>query len=78
MTTAERLRAEGHAQGHAQGHAEGRAQGRAELLRDQLTAKFGPLPTAILHAIKAADPDKLHDWAMRLITAEQLEDIFTD
>jgi hypothetical protein len=68
MTTAERLRAEGEARGEA--------RASAVLLRNMLVAKFGPLPAWVLDAIDAAEVDQLQDWALRLVTADRLDDVF--
>ncbi|MEU4631176.1 Rpn family recombination-promoting nuclease/putative transposase [Nocardia sp. NPDC023733] len=48
MTTAERL------------EARGRAAGRAEMLAEVMTAKFGPLPSAVHERVQAVDADELH------------------
>ncbi|WP_255495105.1 Rpn family recombination-promoting nuclease/putative transposase [Nocardia sp. GTS18] len=48
MTTAERL------------EARGRAAGRAEMLAEVMTAKFGPLPSAVHQRVQAVDADELH------------------
>ncbi|WP_067840937.1 hypothetical protein [Nocardia lijiangensis] len=64
MTTAERLRAEGH------------AAGRAELLIEQLTHKFGSLPVDIINSIHATDPALLRTWALRVLTANTFDDVF--
>jgi hypothetical protein len=41
-----------------------------------LVAKFGPLPAWVLDAIDAAEVDQLQDWAVRLVTADRLDDVF--
>ncbi|AHH15142.1 hypothetical protein NONO_c03270 [Nocardia nova SH22a] len=64
MTTAERLRAEGH------------AEGRAEALIESLTLKFGPLPTATTTRIRTATPEQTHTWNTRIFTANTLDEIF--
>lgn len=73
MTTADQLRAEG----AARGHAEGLAEGRAEALTELLTAKFGALPGPIAATIAAANPEELRAWTVRVLTAGQLEDVFS-
>ncbi|WP_067840935.1 Rpn family recombination-promoting nuclease/putative transposase [Nocardia lijiangensis] len=72
MTTAERLRAEG----HAAGRAAGRAEERAELLIEQLTHKFGSLPAGTIDSIRATDPALVRTWALRVLTANTLDDVF--
>ncbi|WP_194816253.1 Rpn family recombination-promoting nuclease/putative transposase [Nocardia sp. XZ_19_385] len=74
MTTAERLRAEG----EARGIAIGAAQAWAAILIDQMTLKFGRLPTHILDHVRSATPIELHVWARRVITATSLDEMFVD
>ncbi|MFD3595886.1 Rpn family recombination-promoting nuclease/putative transposase [Nocardia sp. NPDC058640] len=64
MTTAERL------------EARGRAEGRVEMLVEMLTAKFGPLPSAVAQRVQVADADELHLWARRVLTADSLAEVF--
>ncbi|WP_435591509.1 Rpn family recombination-promoting nuclease/putative transposase [Nocardia sp. bgisy118] len=71
MTTAERLRAEG----HVEGRAEGRAEGRVETLIDLLTVKFGSLPAEVIETVHAADSTQVRAWTSRILTADTLEDI---
>lgn len=63
MTTTEQL------------EARGRAAGRVEMLVEQLTVKFGPLPSAVIQRVQDADADELHVWARRVVTAGSLEDV---
>lgn len=72
VTTAERLRAEG----EARGRAEGEARGRAEALIEQLTVKFGPLPTHIIETVNAGTPEQVRTWAARILTATTRDEIF--
>ncbi len=72
MTTAERLRAEG----HAEGHAEGRATERAETLIELLTLKFGPLPAATVTRIRTAPPGQTHTWTTHIFAANTLDEVF--
>ncbi|WP_310399603.1 Rpn family recombination-promoting nuclease/putative transposase [Nocardia kruczakiae] len=76
VTTAERLRAEGEARGEARGRAEGEARGRAEALIEQLTVKFGPLPTHIIDTVHAGTPEQVRTWSARILTATTLDEIF--
>ncbi|MFI6869767.1 Rpn family recombination-promoting nuclease/putative transposase [Nocardia sp. NPDC050406] len=76
LTTAERLRAEGEARGEARGRAEGEAQGRASTLLEQLTTKFGPLPTEITDTLHSADTSQLRLWSTRVLTANSLDEVF--
>jgi len=72
MSTAEKLRREG----HAEGHAEGRTEGRVELLLRQLAKRFGPLPTEIVSRITAAAIPELDRWGERLLDAKTLGEVF--
>lgn len=88
MTTAERLRAEGrakglqdgHREGHREGHQEGlaagRNEGRAALLRLLLEQRFGPLPDSASARLAAADATQLEGFAVRLLDARCLSDVF--
>ncbi|WP_280399048.1 Rpn family recombination-promoting nuclease/putative transposase [Nocardia carnea] len=64
VTTAERLR------------AEARAEERVSTLIELLTVKFGSVPEATLHTIRAATSDQVHTWLRRLITATSLDQVF--
>ncbi|WP_280456503.1 Rpn family recombination-promoting nuclease/putative transposase [Nocardia carnea] len=68
VTTAERLRAEG--------HAEGRAEEAARMLLKLLAAKFGTPPAETVHRVRSADIDELEAWTPRVLTAATLEEIF--
>jgi predicted transposase YdaD len=71
VTTADMLRAEG----EARGRAEGEARGRAEILVQQLTLKFGPLPEAVSEAVHAASSDQIQTWAARVLSADALDQV---
>ncbi|MGW0183686.1 Rpn family recombination-promoting nuclease/putative transposase, partial [Nocardia sp. NPDC003345] len=77
VTTAEIIEARGEARGQARGEARGEARGRAELLIEQMTAKFGPLPTATIHRVRSADQDSIRAWATRVLTASTLDDMLS-
>lgn len=72
MTTADRLRSEG----HAIGRAEGRIEGMAEMLLQQVGRRFGPLPPTVAARIHGAGLPDLHAWIDRLLDAGTLDDIF--
>ncbi|WP_162958720.1 Rpn family recombination-promoting nuclease/putative transposase [Nocardia yunnanensis] len=80
MTTAERLRAEGEARGRAEGEARGRAEGeargRAETLIEQLSLKFGEVPSQAADTIRSGELSQLRTWAARVITATSIEEVF--
>ena len=81
-------RAEGHAEGLAEGLDEGIAEGRAEglaqgqqtgksaLLTQMLTCKFGPLSAEACQRIREASPEALDAWALNLLEATSLQDVF--
>lgn len=54
-----------------------RAMGKAELIRDQLTSRFGALPPEIQARIDHADVEALGRWGKRLLMATTLDDVFT-
>ncbi|MGH8964171.1 MAG: Rpn family recombination-promoting nuclease/putative transposase, partial [Actinomycetes bacterium] len=56
--------------------AEGRAEGRAEMLVQQLTLKFGPLPDGVRVVLREASMDQLVLWTGRVLTATSLDDVF--
>jgi len=80
MNAAERLRREGRAQGLVQGQAQGQAQGRIEerhaLVSRLLTRRFGPLAPAHEETLRNADPDQLERWALRLLDARSIDEVF--
>lgn len=84
MTTAERLRAEGrakglregHREGHREGLATGRNEGRAALLRLQLEQRFGLLPSAVVARLGEATAAELERFAVRVLDARTLSDVF--
>jgi hypothetical protein len=54
----------------------GRLEGRAEMLLQQLTFKFGALPGAVEQRVCSASVDELDAWAVRLLSAEVIGDVF--
>lgn len=80
MTTADRLRAEGRAKGLREGHREGlatgRNEGRAALLRLQLEQRFGLLPSAVVARLGEATAAELERFAVRVLDARTLSDVF--
>ncbi|WP_198036966.1 hypothetical protein [Nocardia sp. BMG51109] len=63
VTTAEQLR------------TEGRAEGQAEMLLDQLSLKFGPLPEQVVQFIRTADPARLRTMSHRVLTATVVDEV---
>lgn len=62
----------------AEARAEGKIEGQTNLLRRQLLAKYGELPTAIEQRLQTADEAQLLVWAERVLFAERLERVFAD
>lgn len=83
MTAAERLKEEGRAEGEAKGRAEGKAEGeaqgkiagQAELLRKQLTLRFGELPAEARTRIADASLEQLEVYAERVLSAGSLDEV---
>ena len=61
-------------QGRRQGRLEGIREGKQDLLHDQLSFKFGPLPEWVAQRLISASEADIHKWAIRLLTRESLED----
>jgi len=56
------------------GVARGKAEGRLEIILDQLTTRFGPLPDAIQTLVRGASDAQLYAVGKRLLTAQTLEE----
>ncbi len=76
MSTAQRLRLEGHQQGLTQGLNQGLSQGRAEALLRLLAQRFGALQPAITRQVMAGSNDELDRWLDRVLAAPTLADVF--
>jgi flagellar biosynthesis/type III secretory pathway protein FliH len=72
MTYAEKLKQEG----HDQGHREGQQEGQCKMLLRQLTRRFGVLPEAVEKRIARAEAAELQDWALRVLDARSLDEVF--
>ncbi|MCU0867896.1 MAG: Rpn family recombination-promoting nuclease/putative transposase [Planctomycetes bacterium] len=57
---------------------EGHHKGRIDLLRSLIRARFGPSSTAVDARLEAASHDELERWAVQLLTAATLDDVFRD
>ncbi|WP_222929331.1 Rpn family recombination-promoting nuclease/putative transposase [Pigmentiphaga humi] len=66
----------GMAQGLEKGLEQGRQEGGAHLLANQLSRKFGPLPDAALEQLHAATAAELETWALNLLDAGTLDEVF--
>jgi hypothetical protein len=58
------------------GERRGRAQGRAQMLLELLGARFGSVPPEVRAEVMAADEAALSRWAIRVLTAPTLEEVF--
>jgi hypothetical protein len=58
------------------GEKRGETHGRAHTLLMQLDRKFGPLPTWVTDTIDNAGPEQLDVWALEILTAPTLDDVF--
>ncbi|KOR28836.1 hypothetical protein TI04_10110 [Achromatium sp. WMS2] len=63
------------ARGRSAGIAEGRAEGRAELLKRQITRRFGALPEWAKERIDASDSEQLELWAEQIFDAQSVEEL---
>jgi hypothetical protein len=64
--------------GIEQGLEQGRDQGRLQQLRKLLEHRFGPLPEWTLERLGNATSSLLDDWAVRLLDASKVEDVFAE
>jgi hypothetical protein len=69
VTSAERI-------GIQKGLEQGRQEGEAAILLRLIALKFGAPSEAVRERIEAAEADTLLDWSARILTAEQVDDIF--
>ena len=77
-TLAEQLKEQGHRAGLKTGRAEGFAQGHGEMLLKLLRTRFGKVSPRVVAKVRAADEAKLDQWASRIFTAQQIDDVITD
>ena len=63
-------------EGLEKGRQEGRQEGEYRLLLQQLKLKFRSIPKNYLQQMTAADADLLLIWGKRILTAENIEDVF--
>ena len=69
VTSAERF-------GVEKGRQEGRQEGEAALLKRLLARRFGALPDAVQVRLTTADVDQLEEWAIKVLDAESLDEVF--
>lgn len=72
----ERGESQGFQRGESQGFQRGESQGRMQLLRTQLEHRFGKLPEWTSERLGKASPGQLDGWAVRLLDATRVEDVF--
>ena len=58
--------------------AEGLIDGQRTFLRRLLQTRFGPLPSSLEQRLQQASEDELNIWGERVLSAEQLEQVFVD
>ena len=58
------------------GMEKGIGKGQARLLNRLIQQRFGALPPELEARLQAAAPEQLETWALRLLTAGRLEDVF--
>jgi hypothetical protein len=66
----------GEERGEERGEKRGEKRGKVKLLTRQLKNRFGPLPESIHKQLTDASTKQLEDWAIRLLRAQSLDDIF--
>ena len=62
----------------AEGLIEGEKKGQRIFLRRLLQTRFGPLPSSLEQRLQQASEDELNIWGERVLSAEQLEQVFVD
>jgi hypothetical protein len=67
---------EGMQKGLQRGMQRGQIKGAAELLSTQLARKFGALPDWAQARLHQADEALLNHWALRILDAQRIEDVF--
>ena len=55
---------------------EGSAAGQRSILLSLLRARFGAVPSTISARLEAANTTELTQWAVRLLSASTIEDVF--
>ena len=76
MGLGQALRSEGEQRGIEKGLQKGIPQGEAQILRRQLTRRFGPLPAWAEARLTQATTDTLELWADRILDAASLDEVF--
>lgn len=68
---------EGEHTGFLKGEHKGFLEGEFSLFYKLLETRFGSLPENILSRLKQANKERLENWAMALLSAKTLDDVFT-
>jgi hypothetical protein len=68
LTLADKIRAEG--------QRDGRSEGHRELVLQLLARRFGELPPEAAERLAKAEMGELQRWAMRLLDARSLDEVF--
>jgi len=66
----------GEKRGEKRGEEKGRKKGFAELFLSQLEAKFGKIAAADRKIVRTAEIEALLEWGTRIITAENIDEVF--
>jgi hypothetical protein len=64
--------------GREEDRDEGRQEGEPRVVLRLIRLKFGPLEPELEERVRTADPDSLLVWGERVLTAENLQDVFRD
>ena len=77
--TYERIKGEGREEGRQEGRHEGRQEGVLEgerrILLRQLEARFGSLSERVVARVQVADAKELEQWAVRIMSAANAEQV---
>jgi hypothetical protein len=65
-------------EGLREGRLEGRLEGESTLLQKQFERRFGPLPDWARQRLAAAGAEQLEAWALAVLDAATLEDVFQE
>lgn len=69
---------EGRQEGLQKGIQEGREEGKRNLLKRQLTRRFGAIDPAILQRLDSATSDQLEQWGLNLLDATSWDEVFRE
>ncbi len=80
LTSAERIGRKigmkiGRVEGRVEGREEGREEGRRDVLLEQMTIKFGPLPETVVTAVNALTGPRLNHVCREILNARTIADL---